>query len=337
MGWIFLLFCALLVFGTAFLVLVTRGASPIQRAMDKAARQSEQSNVEPTEALHQTKCPLFSGFRGALLGLGLLTGGVLSTLYLLAWLAWNDFPNFQRGRAHRRKGRPQLPTARRSEAWHAPMPPLERNEQAAAAWRGNAATELASVAAFGYVALELVALGAPPALIEAAHQDALDEVRHARLCYGVAASFDGTAHGPAPFAAAVLPPERPTTLHAVCIDALVESAWLERASALVAAELAECAEHAPLRDVLREIALDEARHADHGMDVLHWGLGRDASLHAALLSAWRSARVEAHVPSAPDGLVRVGIADQALWRTCLQQAHDALGAWLLARSAQCAA
>lgn len=193
------------------------------------------------------------------------------------------------------------------------------------------------MAAFGHVALELVALGAPPELIEAAHQDALDEVRHARLCYGVAASFDGVGHGPAPFAGAVLPPERPTTLHAVCIDALTESAWLERASALVAAELAERAENSPLRAVLREIAVDEARHADHGIDTLDWGLGQDSALHDVLLSAWRYVRVEKHLPHAPDGLTACGIADQELWRTCLQQAHDALGAWLLARVARRAA
>ncbi|MBC7172346.1 MAG: hypothetical protein H5U40_07975, partial [Polyangiaceae bacterium] len=35
-----------------------------------------------------------------------------------------------------------------------------------------------------------------PELVEGAHRAALDEVRHARLCYGIATALDGVSVGP---------------------------------------------------------------------------------------------------------------------------------------------
>ncbi len=200
----------------------------------------------------------------------------------------------------------------------------------AAGWRGNSATELASVAAFGHVALELVALGSPPELLEATHQDALDEVRHARICYGIAQSFDGRAMGPAPFPAALLPPERPTTVRAVCTDAVKESAWLELASAMAAVRLAE---HPDLPDSVREalqsIAADEARHAAHGREVAAWCVAQEGSgLAADMLALCTEFDVEHHVPRAPSGLGAYGLADSALWRKCMRDAHSEVLAWL---------
>jgi hypothetical protein len=69
----------------------------------------------------------------------------------------------------------------------------------AEAWTRDGLLEHASVASFGRFTLELMAVGAPAELIEQGHRAALDEVRHARLCLGLAAAYAGEAIVPAPF------------------------------------------------------------------------------------------------------------------------------------------
>jgi hypothetical protein len=66
-------------------------------------------------------------------------------------------------------------------------------------WLQSALFEHASIASFARLALDLMAFGAPPDLIEDAHRAALDEIRHARICFGLA----GGKEGPGPL---VTPP-----------------------------------------------------------------------------------------------------------------------------------
>src|SRR5262249_20073191 len=75
----------------------------------------------------------------------------------------------------------------------------------AAAWTRDGLGGDASVAAFGRLALELMAAGAPAELVTRAHQAALDEVRHARLCFALASAYAGAPVGPGafPFAGSV--------------------------------------------------------------------------------------------------------------------------------------
>src|SRR6185437_10815965 len=53
-------------------------------------------------------------------------------------------------------------------------------------WTVLALLEHASVASFARVSLQLLAVGAPGDLVGATHQAALDEIRHARLCFALA-------------------------------------------------------------------------------------------------------------------------------------------------------
>src|SRR6185369_11435722 len=66
-------------------------------------------------------------------------------------------------------------------------------------WTRDGLFEHASVASFGRFALELLAAGAPAALVEDAHRAALDEVRHARLCFDLASAYAGEAIAPGAF------------------------------------------------------------------------------------------------------------------------------------------
>lgn len=167
----------------------------------------------------------------------------------------------QRGRALRRRGKPRLPDNDNNDGWTSDPIRIGGDlprEQLADAWRTMAATETASIAAFASYANQLLALGAPSGLIEDAHRDALDEIRHARLCYGVATGFDGEVRGAAAFPAAVMPLDRTPTFESLALECLRESCVLEGASAYAAQHLAERAELSALRSVLDEIAVDEA-------------------------------------------------------------------------------
>src|SRR5258705_5529329 len=123
---------------------------------------------------------------------------------------------FSRGRQLRRFGRVMLPRVVGGRAWShtkvsiASPSPIPAN--LAAQWRENGRTEHASVAAFARLTLDLVALGAPPHLISASQADAIDEVRHAELCFSLARSLDAREEDPGPFPAAhrarTLPPMR---------------------------------------------------------------------------------------------------------------------------------
>ncbi|HVY46553.1 MAG TPA: hypothetical protein VHB21_11770, partial [Minicystis sp.] len=102
-------------------------------------------------------------------------------------------------------GAVQAPVARRL-GWGSPgLAPdvrgLGRVERAAlaAAWARDGAMEHASIASFGRFALELLALGAPAELVEDAHRAAIDEARHARLCFALASGYAGERVGPGAF------------------------------------------------------------------------------------------------------------------------------------------
>ncbi|WP_224372743.1 ferritin-like domain-containing protein [Hyalangium versicolor] len=227
------------------------------------------------------------------------------------------------GRALRRGGRAQLPPPGSDMGWVEDLRTrLDVPPGVAAAWRAQAGMEAASVAAFAHLSNELLALGAPAHLIEKAHWDALDEIRHARLCYGLATAMDGQAQGPAPFPAAVLTRDRRLDVASLAAECMVESCLLEAASARVAGVLSSRSEGpAEIRAVLDIIAVDEARHAAHGWEIISWcrevaGTAIDAELRRAL-SRVDVASAQAAVEH--DELAAWGIAGPTLWRQCIAE------------------
>jgi len=167
--------------------------------------------------------------------------------------------------------------------------PIVLPMRAARAWRNNGDTEVASVSAFSMLSLDLAQLGAPLALARAAHEDALDEIRHSELCYDLARRFgeggEALAIAPMPDLAAVR--GRPCTLASVAVESWIEGAYLETVSADLARELQNTADAAATRVVLQIIAADEARHAQHAWDVIAWCLQGDPvavapALHTAM-------------------------------------------------------
>ena len=76
--------------------------------------------------------------------------------------------------------------------------PSDVRRSAAEHWSRVAQLEHASIASFARFSLDLLVVAAPPSLIEAAHRAGLDELRHARLTFGIASSYAGAALGPGP-------------------------------------------------------------------------------------------------------------------------------------------
>jgi hypothetical protein len=254
--------------------------------------------------------------------------GVLAPIVSAVLGVWMGLKNlsFTHGRALRRRGQARVPdTAAGRPEWVAPMDPIAAPGAVAYGWRLNAATEAASVAAFAHLANELLAVGAPAPLVAKAFEDAQDEIRHAQLCYGIAAAIDGRPLGPGPFPAATWPRDTAPDVPAVAKECLVEACVLEAASALVAAALEARPDVPPaIRGVLSTIAVDEARHAEHGWEVLEWCVGqapalRDGALTRALASLSPD-RVTA--PAADARHEAFGLAGPELWAACVRAAID---------------
>ncbi len=223
---------------------------------------------------------------------------------------------FTRGRQIRSHGRTLLPRIDAGPRWltasvGAPRVPSDHRARIAIAdrWRENGRTEHASVAAFARLTLDLVALGAPPALVVAAQEDALDEIRHAELCFSLAHAIDGREASPGAF------PEagrvtgfsrlRTVALAELAVSSFIDGAINEGLSARVVARLARRCDDPAIRAVLRKIAADEGRHAAHGWDVVRFCLAEGGvSVAHALAGAVRA--LPSSLGSTPEGRSREG-------------------------------
>jgi hypothetical protein len=149
----------------------------------------------------------------------------------------------------------------------------EARRALADAWTADALLEHASVAAFARFSLELLAVGAPADLVTAAHLAALDEVRHARICFALAQGYAGAPLGPSgfPFDGAM---SLSGDLASLATSAAREGCIGETLAAIIAAEQLARATDPAVRRALSAIAEDEARHAELAWRTVAWALDR---------------------------------------------------------------
>lgn len=197
-------------------------------------------------------------------------------------------------------------------------------------WLEAALAEHASVASFARATLELMSVGAPPALI-AAHQEAsLDEIEHAKRAFGLAAAY-GALRSPR---ALEVPGPREADLARLARDVCVEGCINETAAALVAERAARCAAIEPVRAVLLGIASDEARHAALAWATLRWTVETGgARVRDALRELPPPASTAA--PSSPlaDAMARHGALDAARQAAIAHESWERISAPLLAELA----
>lgn len=136
-------------------------------------------------------------------------------------------------------------------------------------WLENGLVEHASIASFARATLELMAVGAPPSLVAAAQRAAADEVRHAQMCFAIASSYAGEPVGPAPLPAAA---PRELDLVQLAVATFEEACVPESIGALEAEHVARRASDPEVRRMAREIAADEARHAELAWATIGWAI-----------------------------------------------------------------
>lgn len=165
-------------------------------------------------------------------------------------------------------------------------------------WLTAAALEHASVASFARFTLELLALGAPAALVAAAQRAGLDEVEHARVAYGLASAYAGRNFGPGPLDLGAL---RVSTDRREVLRSLIDEACVgETLGVVEALALAEDAVDPVLQRIHRRIAADEQRHAELAWRTLAWLLdGADQATRSFASRCFDDAVASVERASAP--------------------------------------
>jgi hypothetical protein len=178
------------------------------------------------------------------------------------------------------------PTSARA-SWGAAPAGLPRDAEKAAWWLRTAHGEHASVASFARVVLELLALGAPAALVLTTQQAMADEVRHAELAFGLAQAFGGAPVGPGPLDLSGVAPE---TEPAAILRRLIAEACVNETLCVADAMAARAGAHPSERAVLDTIVEDETRHAALAWRTLGWLLRDAPDLRPVATAAFAEAR-----------------------------------------------
>jgi hypothetical protein len=173
----------------------------------------------------------------------------------------------------------------RGDGWSEPPSELAPDSARATRWISDALDEHASVGAFARLSLQLLGVGAPSSLVRRAHRAALDEIRHAELCFTQASRFTGVA-----LSAGALPLPHQLTitydLATIAIEALLDGAIHQAMCAAEARQRARTIDNDGERESLNLISRDEARHAKLGEDIVDWCVETGGpSVVSALLDA----------------------------------------------------
>jgi hypothetical protein len=131
--------------------------------------------------------------------------------------------------------------------------------------------EHASIASFNRFSLQLLAVGAPPELLEASQRAGLDEIEHARMAFALASRYGSDALGPNALdlggdALGAL------DLASVAASTVEEGCVGETLAALEAEAARDGAKSPVLRAAWSVIAEDEARHAELAWSFVRWAL-----------------------------------------------------------------
>jgi hypothetical protein len=180
--------------------------------------------------------------------------------------------------------------------------------------RSVALLEHASVAAFARVSLELLALGAPSDLVAAAHVAAMDEIRHAQLCWSLLAALEGTPRGPSPM---TLPPVVAVDPDEVLVSTVIDGCVGETLGSLLFHESARLCIVPSLAAVYRSIAEEEGEHATLAFRIVRFLVQRDPQ------AAERARALTEHVAlpdAAGEPCERLGVLDARAQRDVQEQA-----------------
>ncbi len=183
---------------------------------------------------------------------------------------------------------------------------LGQRKRLAERWQRAGQYEHASIASFARFTLDLMAHGAPPALLLAAQKAAADEVRHAQLCFGLSAAY-GVEVEPAGLELPGGSVSLSADLVQLAVDTAREGAIGETLAAVRAAEQLRHATDPAVRAVLQSLVDDEGEHAELAWRTLRWAVDAGGE---PVKEALR--RVFEEAPRAVDGFFEGGDSDAAL-------------------------
>jgi hypothetical protein len=229
-------------------------------------------------------------------------------------------------------GQARLASAEQRADWCAALPDaapaldLITNEKLrgtiASGWLQRALMEHASVAAFARFSLQLLGLGAPAELVNAAARAQADEIGHAQDCFALARRHGAGDLGPGPLPLAGALAE--TNLRSIVLGTIAEGCIGETLAALEAAEACAHCTDPVARAVLERIAEDETRHAQLAWRFVAWALETG---HPGLLVDVRAAfgrELGSPLPAASSSDLDRGLLQHGLM-------SDTLRSWLRMR------
>jgi hypothetical protein len=151
------------------------------------------------------------------------------------------------------------------------------------------------VASFARFTMQLMAIGAPASLIAEATRAQGDEIRHTRICLGIASSLanETIGLGGLPVDGAL---DLAGDVSAILVDTIREACVNETIAAAQCQAAGQAATDPMIREALNEIAEDEQRHATLAWKTVRWILDEHPELRTlakdtfdeALNSTWGS-------------------------------------------------
>ena len=163
-----------------------------------------------------------------------------------------------------------------------PEPQIEANsssnEKIVMSFANQGEAEHASVASFARHTLQLMTMGAPATLLMGSQIAALDEIKHAKMSYGLATAFSG---------AIILPSSldvdgsvKELSKEDIIRSVINEGCFGETIAAVGAHLGANYAKQPIVKDILKKIASDESNHAQLAWTTVKWAINRFPELRS---------------------------------------------------------
>lgn len=158
-------------------------------------------------------------------------------------------------------------------------------------WLQDARGEHASVPAFSRISWQLAAIGASPELLEWAHLAALEEIKHARLCFALAEGYGGHSYFVQPMPEMLQGGLDLThdPIGVIATETIFDGCLMEGFFANVASVAATRCEEPAALAALEQIAREEKSHADFSWTLLEWLLQQHPAKVKSLI---QNARLE---------------------------------------------
>ena len=110
----------------------------------------------------------------------------------------------------------------------------------------------------------------------ASQEASLDEIKHAKMCYGIASAFLGAGTGPGSLD--VTDSLEKMDIEEIVQSVIVEGCIGETLSAIEAHFAAHYAQDGAVKEALEEIAVDETRHGQLAWDTIEWILQKQPEI-----------------------------------------------------------